>query len=311
MYIEHQEDIHKTRQEKHSRIRKMVTSEAQDSGDGDITAVIDTAQIQHGKNNNRIYLMDIGDADGDQLCRKLDDIAEAHSYEKIFAKIPASKAKAFLSSGYSIEARVEGMYARNDNGLFLSKYFNEQRSREPLARHHQMVTTLALSKADSEPTALPDSYSIRLCSQDDVKAMAEIYGQVFESYPFPIDDPAFLTESIQSETIFACVEKDGDMIAVASAECSFQDDHLYAEMTDFATLSEFRGGGLASHLLNFLESDIAHRGIKTAYTIARAVSVGMNITFSRSGYAFGGRLKNNTDIAGRIESMNVWHKSLV
>jgi putative beta-lysine N-acetyltransferase len=310
MYIENQEDIHKTRHEKHSRIRKMVTTENQESGDSDITTEIDTALIQHGRNNNRIYLMDVGGADGTQLCRKLDDIAEAHSYEKIFAKIPASKAEPFLSSGYSIEARVKGMYARKENGLFLSKYLNAQRSREPLARHHQMVATLALSKADSAPSPMPEGYSIRLCGEGDVNTMAEIYGQVFDSYPFPVDDPAFLTKSIQSETIFACVENGEDMIAVASAECSFRSDHLYAEMTDFATLSEFRGGGLASHLLNFLETEIAQHGIKTAYTIARAVSAGMNITFSRSGYAFGGRLKNNTDIAGRIESMNVWYKSL-
>jgi len=52
------------------------------------------------------------------------------------------------------------------------------------------------------------------------------------------------------------------------------------------------------------------RGIKTAYTIARAASPGMNITFGRAGYAFSGRLKNNTQIAGDLESMNVWHKPL-
>ena len=52
------------------------------------------------------------------------------------------------------------------------------------------------------------------------------------------------------------------------------------------------------------------KGIKTAYTIARAKSAGMNITFSKAGYKFGGRLKNNTNIFGNIESMNVWYKHL-
>jgi hypothetical protein len=37
----------------------------------------------------------------------------------------------------------------------------------------------------------------------------------------------------------------------------------------------------------------------------------MNITFAKAGYAYGGRLHNNTNIAGNIESMNVWYKSLV
>jgi len=54
-----------------------------------------------------------------------------------------------------------------------------------------------------------------------------------------------------------------------------------------------------------------NKGIKTAYTIARAMSAGMNVTFSKTGYRFGGRLKNNTNISGNIESMNVWYKYLI
>ena len=53
------------------------------------------------------------------------------------------------------------------------------------------------------------------------------------------------------------------------------------------------------------------RGHRVAYTIARALSFGMNITFARRGYLFAGTLVNNTNISGRIESMNVWYKRLV
>ena len=55
---------------------------------------------------------------------------------------------------------------------------------------------------------------------------------------------------------------------------------------------------------------MARRGMRTAYTIARAVSPGMNITFARLGYQFSGTLINNTQISGAIESMNIWHKPL-
>jgi len=51
-------------------------------------------------------------------------------------------------------------------------------------------------------------------------------------------------------------------------------------------------------------------GIITAYTIARAYSFGMNITFAERDYDFDGTLTNNTNISGRLESMNVWHKRL-
>ena len=81
-------------------------------------------------------------------------------------------------------------------------------------------------------------------------------------------------------------------------------------MTDFATLPEYRGRHLATALLRRMEQQVKQRGIQTAYTIARAVSYGMNITFAKTGYAFAGTLANNTNICGNLESMNVWYKHL-
>ena len=52
------------------------------------------------------------------------------------------------------------------------------------------------------------------------------------------------------------------------------------------------------------------QGMHTAYTIARSLSAGMNITFAKLGYVFAGTLTNNTNISGKIESMNVWYKLL-
>lgn len=82
-------------------------------------------------------------------------------------------------------------------------------------------------------------------------------------------------------------------------------------MTDFATLPDWRGHGLAAPLLFHMENEIGKKGIKTAYTIARSASAGMNITFAKLGYCYAGRLKNNTNISGSIESMNIWYKPIV
>ncbi len=37
---------------------------------------------------------------------------------------------------------------------------------------------------------------------------------------------------------------------------------------------------------------------------------GMNITFAKTGYTYAGTLINNTNISGRLESMNVWYKHI-
>jgi putative beta-lysine N-acetyltransferase len=98
------------------------------------------------------------------------------------------------------------------------------------------------------------------------------------------------------------------MIAASSSEMDQPERNT--EMTDFATLPEARGQGLATALLGRMEADAAELGLSMAYTIARSPSYGMNITFARMGYAYAGRLKNNTNIGGDFESMNVWYKKL-
>jgi RimJ/RimL family protein N-acetyltransferase len=63
--------------------------------------------------------------------------------------------------------------------------------------------------------------------------------------------------------------------------------------------------------LSRLDQKAANHGLKTAYTIARADSIGMNRVFEKCGYAHAGCLVNNTQIGGRIRSMNVWYKHLL
>ena len=134
------------------------------------------------------------------------------------------------------------------------------------------------------------------------------FKEVFESYPFPIHDPVYLQKTMKSHIQYFYVSDRGRFVALSSAEMNHSCKNV--EMTDFATLQAYRGRGLAVHLLGTMEKEMKERGIKTAYTIARAVSAGMNITFAKMGYAFSGTLINNTNISGNIESMNIWYKRL-
>jgi putative beta-lysine N-acetyltransferase len=108
--------------------------------------------------------------------------------------------------------------------------------------------------------------------------------------------------------VYFGIEIDKRFIALSSAEMDTVSKNV--EMTDFATLPKFRGSNLSGLLLVAMEKEMRSRGIQTAYTIARAISPGINMTFAKAGYTYGGRLINNTNISGQIESMNVWYKSL-
>lgn len=114
---------------------------------------------------------------------------------------------------------------------------------------------------------------------------------------------------MNENVIYFGLWRQSKIVALSSAEMDIESSN--AEMTDFATLPGYRGKGLAAFLLQQMESEMRKRHIKTAYTIARALSFGMNITFAKMGYRYSGTLINNTNISGRFESMNVWYKSLL
>ena len=277
----------------------------------DRTITIGRSLIQHGKSSDRVYLMSTADEDMPGLLNELERLAGQDDYGKIFAKAPARWGREFAAAGYRVEAEVPNFYQGRETGLFLGKYLKEERMEMTAGEEIAAVLDLCAQKQASPPAPANspgDDYQVRLCTPADCEAMAELYRRVFLSYPFPIHDPEFLRRTMAQQVCYAGAWRQERPTALASAEFSPTASH--AEMTDFATAPEDRGRRLAARLLTSLEKEMAARGIKLAYTIARALSHGMNLSFARAGYRHAGTLVNNTQICGRIESMNVWYKPL-
>lgn len=268
--------------------------------------------IQHGKVNDRIYLMHLASLDFQNMPEKLVDLALSQGYSKIFAKLPASARPSFDKAGFVLEACIPGFYASENDGLFMSRFFNEQRMQSTTKQRNTEVLVCCRERQKGIGIAskdLPDAYHLRQCTADDVQEMARLYAQVFPTYPFPIDQPQYLLDTMLSHVAyFGIWNAQGRLVALSSAEIDYKS--LSAEMTDFATLSDERGKALATVLLKAMEDAMPSYKINMAYTIARAPSFGMNITFAQMGYIFGGQLINNTNIAGGFEDMNVWYKEL-
>lgn len=269
-----------------------------------------SAVVQHGPLSDRVYLMKLGDpARAAEAAEKVLELARFKGYGKIFAKVPSEACADFFVRGFREEARVPGMLRGKKDVRFLARYPKPERSAPCDAEAVKSALASALARAGKAKTPrLGVEYELRVLGQESCQEMAALYGQVFASYPFPIHDPRYLAETMRSHVRYVGAFRDGRLAALASAEVDMTGRN--AEMTDFATLPEHRGEGLASLLLVNLEAEASRLGVLTAYTIARAVSPGMNIVFSRAGYAFAGTLTRNTNIAGRIECMNVWHKAL-
>ncbi|ASQ91695.1 putative beta-lysine N-acetyltransferase [Prosthecochloris sp. GSB1] len=269
---------------------------------------LDGATVQHGPLNDRIYVMHPGDADARRLPEKLQRLAERNGYTKIFAKIPESSAPAFLDRGYIREAIIPGFFKGEETAFFLGRFLAPDRRRTDRAEEIEQIAALALDSRQKKTALTPENISIGQCSEQDADAMSDVYREIFPTYPFPIDDPGYLKETMRSHVTYFAARHEEKIVALASSETDQK--NATVEMTDFATLPAWRGRSLASLLLRKMESAMRRRGLITSHTIARALSPGMNVTFAKAGYLFGGTLVNNTNISGSVESMNVWYKRI-
>ena len=273
----------------------------------DLIEKIGHSIIQHGHNNQRIYLMKSSREDLPHLLTELDELADKHEYSKIFAKVPSSQSEIFLLSGYQIEATVPGLFNGKEQGHFMGKYPVQQRALETQAVLVEDVLKKAKDKQGLVSGVALTDFRCRPLFKEDMSEAASLYRQVFASYPFPIDDADYLVKTLDHIAYYGAWS-DSQLVALSSAEIDY--NNANAEMTDFATHQDYEGKGLASQLLARMETDMKDRQIKALYTIARAYSYGMNITFSKNGYFYSGTLTNNTQISGKLESMNVWYKLL-
>ena len=266
--------------------------------------------IQHGKFNNRIYLLKLAPGEGEALLPKLDELAKKEEYTKIIAKIHAEALPGFLNRDYSMEAFIPGFFKGETDCLMVSKFFDAKRSHGPeeeLKRFHDLLASAG--STNNGPNGNGGRFTPGRLTEDNAEAITEVFKHVFETYPFPVHDPAYILKTMHSNSArYFGIWEGQDLVGISTAETDL--DNKNAEMTDFAVLPEYRGQRMAYRLLAFMEEEMKAAGIKTAYTIARLKEPGMNKTFMNSGYHYTGTLVNNTNIGGSIESMNIFYKRL-
>ncbi|HOO49065.1 MAG TPA: putative beta-lysine N-acetyltransferase [Saccharofermentans sp.] len=275
----------------------------------DVVEKIMNSIVHHGQNSNRIYLMKLDESDLPHIYQRLDNLAKQNNYTKIIAKIPCKFKNIFLESGYEQEAFIPKFYNGDGDGCFVCKYFDKKRKVNALNSECKEILKIAQKKDVLDiKKSLERGYVCRRANENDIPSIVDLYRAVFKSYPFPIFKEKYIAQTIKENVIYFGIWNNKSLVAVSSIE---MDKHnCNAEMTDFAVLNEYRGNGFALYLLEEMEKNFNKLDIKTAFTIARAKSAGMNITFARKGYIYAGTLINNTDIAGQIESMNVWYKNI-
>ncbi len=264
--------------------------------------------IQHGKDSDRVYLMKLAPADAPIIVDRIERLAETYDYGKLFCKVAAPWRDLFTEAGYREEARIPRFFGDRTDVAFMSRFRKPERAMMSAEHKSTVEHVLELALGRQEEGTCRSQTATRRLIEDDTPDLASLYREVFPSYPFPIFDEDYLRRTMATHIRYYGAFVNDRLVAAASAETDPEGRN--AEMTDFATAPDHRKKGLSVALLRAMEVDMKNANFATLYTIARALSAGMNITFARCGYTFSGTLVNNTQISGGIESMNVWHKNL-
>ncbi len=154
-------------------------------------------------------------------------------------------------------------------------------------------------------TSTPN-YKLLVCTEHEAEKLASFYASIFNVYPVPIFDSAYIKKCMQGGNLFLAYLHEDKIISAVCAEMNVP--YRNAEITDCATLPDYRKFKLMQDLINKLEGELIKKNISCFYSIARAKSYGMNAVFHRLDYRYRGRLANNCYIYEDMEDMNVWVK---
>lgn len=277
---------------------------------------IEGGLVHHGNSNKRVYLLEADHGNWNVLIDGMKNLARKRKYDKIVSRVPEAGIASFQSEGYQVEAKIPGLYNGVTTGYFVADFLNKERSNcaEQKLKMIQSVKKIALAAANTSHNsfmALPDALEIhQLRSEElnELSALARLNERAFRSYPFPIHDKSVLIELLEQGYEFYGLFEEGQLIVASILRPNEAESNM--EIVDFVTNSNYRGQNLSYYLVQEIKKKSAERGLKTIYTSVRATSYGLNITFSKHGFSYGGTLLNNTLIGDTMESMNVWYLSL-
>jgi putative beta-lysine N-acetyltransferase len=270
--------------------------------------IIDSIKIHLDNVNKRVKILDSSNI-SNQALEKIIDFARANQAGKIIGNSKICDVKIFTEAGFCIEGKINGFYKGID-AYCLSYFIDSKRKIAADSVEEDMLINRCLKIRGKYiaggSNTLP--YSIRTATRRDIGEIVALFSTVFSTYPTPVFDEDYISQTMNGKILYKVAELDGKIIGIASADMDIE--NLNAEMTDCATYPEYRGKGILSNIINELELELKNRNFITLYSLSRAINIGINMVLCKHEYKYSGRLLKNCNICGAFEDMNIWTKRI-
>ncbi|MTI81760.1 MAG: putative beta-lysine N-acetyltransferase [Firmicutes bacterium] len=260
------------------------------------------------KFNKRLKVLRYEGEDITNFLNNIKNTATKHDLDKIIFFAKVKEKDSFVKLGFKEEGTIPGYYS-GETCYCLSLFLNEGRANSEHNEKENKILKQIFGNKQSYKVEkpLPLDLTIKPTERQDADKLVKLYQQIFSTYPSPLLNVDYVLSVINDTVHFISVFDGDEIISAASAELDVKNNN--AEVTDCATLPNYRGKGLLTKTILALEKELFSKDIYTLYSLARAGSFGMNAALYKMNYHYTGRMVNNCHIGGRFEDMNIWVKT--
>lgn len=266
-----------------------------------------TMELYHDHANQRLRMDDYRGNIKKAMARAL-VIAKEQGFTKVILKARNEDLSTALGQGYMLEGIFSRYFNGNDAYCMAFYLTDERRTSDFWVKEDKVIQDVSEIPRLMDMQKIPENYILRFATDEDAQELANLYGEIFETYPTPMNDERYIKKVMEEGTIFSVIEYEGSIVSAASAEVN--EMYHNAELTDCATIPHHRKHGFMKVLISALEQELIRKNIYCSYSLARSLSMGMNAVFHQLGYEYGGRLTKNCNIWDKYEDMNIWGKDL-
>tara|TARA_R110002153_G_scaffold34070_6_gene102311 strand:+ start:314 stop:1171 length:858 start_codon:yes stop_codon:yes gene_type:complete len=271
---------------------------------------INGALVYHGNMHNRIYFTEADNVDLGILVPKMKALAKQKKYEKILSRASESSMGVLQSNGFMVEAKIPGLYNGTIDGYFLAdyvkkeRYINDEKSRKTI----ESVKSIALAANKPQTDShfdVPVNTEIKRLTSADFLLLEDLHKKAYKYHPNQIKDVSHFSMLHELNHQFYGLFENGELLVSAILDVHETESNM--EIVDFVTHPDYRGQNLSYFLVQDIKEKMKTSGCKTVYSMVRATSYGLNITFSKHGFILAGTLTNNCVVRDTMESMNIWY----
>ncbi len=242
---------------------------------------------------------------------------------KVLTMVEESLAGELIEQGFTLAGTMPGFYRGDVGCSVLTCNLDERRKQMAHPKEGARVGTILDTYRPVDENQITERYEFLgddklrdsgdevqtiLALPSDAEKIAPLIDITFRDYPTPSHDPNYIRTQIESGVPFRYVEDNGRIVACASAD--LVPDALTAELTDCATLPEYRKKGYMMTLLADLMWDLQQKKYCSAFTYSRVRVPGINVLFKKLGFAYCGCVHQSCRIGEGLEDMNMWIRPL-